>query len=93
MVSNFQYYKTLEHHNNGKELKVKFKAQYNPVGSTQEQQIKAWKGLEWDPTVESLDGFTYRFIELAEGMGIGQEQRFISFQLLFARKFISIHSR
>ena len=25
-------------------LKAKFKAQYNPVGSTQEQQIKAWKG-------------------------------------------------
>ena len=61
------------------ELKAKFKAQYNPVGSTQEQQIKAWKGLEWDPTVESLDDFTYRFIELAEGMGIGQEQRLYSF--------------
>ena len=61
------------------ELKVKFKAQYNPVGSTQEQQIKAWKGLEWDPTVESLDDFTYRFIELAEGMGIGEEQRLYSF--------------
>ena len=60
------------------ELKAKFKAQYNPVGSTQEQQIKAWKGLEWDPTVESLDDFTYRFIELAEGMGIGQEQRLYS---------------
>ena len=27
------------------ELKTKFKAKYNPVGSTQEQQIKAWKGL------------------------------------------------
>ena len=61
------------------ELKVKFKAQYIPVGSTQEQQIKAWKGLEWDPTVESLDDFTYEFIELAEGMGIGQEQRLYSF--------------
>ena len=61
------------------ELKTKFKAQYNQVGSTQEQQIKAWKGLEWDPTVESLDDFTYRFIELAEGMGIGQEQRLYSF--------------
>ena len=62
-----------------KDLKTRFKAQYNPVGSTQEQQIKAWKGLEWDPTVESLDDFTYRFIELAEGMGIGQEQRLHSF--------------
>ena len=61
------------------ELKAKFKAQYNPVGSTQEQQTKAWKGIEWDPTVESLDDFTYRFIELAEGMGIGQEQRLYSF--------------
>ena len=61
------------------ELKAKFKAQYNPVGITQEQQIKAWKGLEWDPTDESLDDFTYRFIELAEGMGIGQEQRLYSF--------------
>ena len=30
---------------------MKFRAQYNPVGSTQEQQIKAWKGSEWDPTV------------------------------------------
>ena len=61
------------------ELKAKFKAQYNPVGNTQEQQIKAWKGLEWDPTGESLDDFTYRFIELAKGMGIGQGPRLYSF--------------
>ena len=61
------------------ELKQSFKAQYNPVGSTQEQQIKAGKGLEWDPTAESLDNFTHRFIELAEGMGRGPEQRLHSF--------------
>lgn len=33
------------------DFKTKFKAQYNPVGSTKEQQIKAWKTLSWDPTV------------------------------------------
>ena len=73
------------------ELKAKFKTQYISVGSTQEQQIKAWKGLEWDLTVKSLDDFTYRFIELAEGDRTRTEVIF--FQLLFARKFISIHSR
>ena len=74
------------------EFKAKFKVQYNPVGSTQEQQIKTWKGLEWDPTVESLDDFTYRFIELAEGMGIGQTE-VIFFQFLFARKFIYLYTQ
>ena len=34
-----------------------FTTEHNPIGSTREQQIMAWKNLKWDPTKEKLDDF------------------------------------
>ena len=36
-----------------------FITEHNPIGSTREQQIMAWKNLKWDPAQESLDDFVY----------------------------------
>ena len=32
-----------------------FITEHNPIGSTREQQIMAWKNLKWEPTKEKLD--------------------------------------
>ena len=34
---------------------------FNPIGSTKEQQIKAWKEIIWKPEKEKLTGFVFRF--------------------------------
>ena len=36
-----------------------FTTEHNPIGSTREQQIMAWKTLKWEPTKEKLDDFVY----------------------------------
>ena len=61
------------------EIKRQFSRQYNPAGSTREQQIKAWKDLKWDPTKESLEDFSYRFLELAETLEYTEQQQLESF--------------
>ena len=37
-----------------------FITEHNPIGSTREQQIMAWKTLNWNPVQERLDNFVYR---------------------------------
>ena len=37
--------------------KGKFLTYFNPVGSTKEQQIKAWKEMVWKPEEEKLTDF------------------------------------
>ena len=46
-------------------LKEKFLTSFNPVGSTKEQQIKAWKEMVWKPEEEKLTDFIFRFSQLA----------------------------
>ena len=36
-----------------------FITEHNTIGSTREQQIMAWKTLNWDPVQERLDDFVY----------------------------------
>ena len=43
-----------------KAVKSKFLTYFNPIGSTKEQQIKAWKELKWKPE-EKLTDFVFRF--------------------------------
>ena len=43
-----------------------FTTEHNPIGSTREQQIMAWKTLKWDPTKENLDDFVYKFRRVAK---------------------------
>ena len=48
-----------------KTVKSKFLTYFNPIGSTKEQQIKAWKELKWKPEEEMLTDFVFRFSQLA----------------------------
>ena len=52
-----------------------FKTKYNPVGSTVEEQIVAWKNMKWDPTKEALDDYAEKFEELSEALGIGEDNK------------------
>ena len=45
----------------GKTIKSKFLTYFNPIGSTKEQQINAWKELKWKPEEEKLTDFVFRF--------------------------------
>ena len=38
-----------------KAIKSKFLTYFNPIGSTKEQQIKAWKELKWKPEEEKTN--------------------------------------
>ena len=55
----------------------KFKASLksNPVGSTKEQQIKAWREMVWKPEEEELTDFVFRFSQLAYELGYSDEQQ------------------
>ena len=43
-----------------------FITERNPMGSTREQQIMAWKILKLDPAQERLDDFVYKFRRIAK---------------------------
>ena len=49
-----------------KEMLSAFTTEHNPIGSTKEQQIMAWKNLKWDPSKEKLDDFVHRFRRVAK---------------------------
>ena len=46
-----------------------FTTEHNPIGSTREQQIMAWKTLKWEPTKVKLDDFVYKFRRVAKELG------------------------
>ena len=52
-----------------KQMLSAFTTEHNPIGSTREQQIMAWKNLKWDPGKEKLDDFVYRFRRVAKELG------------------------
>ena len=37
-----------------------FITEHNPIGSTKQQQMMAWKTLNWNPAQERLDDFVYK---------------------------------
>ena len=43
-----------------KSIKSKFLTYFNPLGSTKEQQIQAWKEMEWKPEKEELTDFVFK---------------------------------
>ena len=51
-----------------------FTTEHNPIGSTREQQIMAWKTLKWDPTKEKLDDFVYKFRGVAKELGYNADE-------------------
>ena len=46
-----------------------FTTEHNPIGSTREKQIMAWKILKWDPSKEMLDDFVYKLRRVAKELG------------------------
>ena len=58
-----------------KALIAAFKSNFNPIGNTKEQQLKAWKDMKWDPaTKESLDDWVYKYRQLGEELGYTTDQ-------------------
>ena len=68
-----------------KTVKNKFLTYFNPIGSTKEQQIKAWKELKWKPEEEKLTDFVFRFSQLAHELGYTDEQQISHFVLCIPR--------
>ena len=58
-----------------------FLTYFNPLGSTKEQQIKAWKEMVWKPKVEKLTDFLFRFSQLAYELDYSDEQQISHFVL------------
>ena len=46
-----------------------FITEHNAIDSTREQQIMAWKTLNWDPVQERLDDFVYRLRRIGQELG------------------------
>ena len=66
-------------------MKSKFLTYFNPIGSTKEQQIKAWKELKWKPEEEKLTDFVFRFSQLAHELGYSDKQQISHFVLCIPR--------
>ena len=64
-----------------KTIKSKFLTYFNPLSSTKEQQIKAWKEIIWKPEEEKLTDFVFRFSQLAYELGYSDEQQISHFVL------------
>ena len=54
---------------------------FNPIGSTKEQQIKAWKEMIRKPGEEKLTDFLFRFSQLAYELGYSDKQQISYFVL------------
>ena len=66
-------------------VKSKFLTYFNPLGSTMEQQIQAWKEMVWKPEKEKLTDFVFRFSQLAHELGYSEEQQISYFVLCIPR--------
>ena len=68
-----------------KTINSRFLTYFNPIGSTKEQQIKAWKELKWKPEEENLTDFVFRFSRLAHELVYTDEQQISHFVLCIPR--------
>ena len=68
-----------------KAIKSRFLTSFNPIGSTKEQQIKAWKELKWKPEEEKLTNFVFRFSQLAHELSYTDDQQISHFVLCIPR--------
>ena len=68
-----------------KAIKIRFLTYFNPIGSTKEQQIKAWKELKWKPEEEKLTDFVFRFSQLAHELSYTDDQQISHFVLCIPR--------
>ena len=75
-----------------KAIKSRFLTYFNPIGSTKEQQIKAWKELKWKPEEEKLTDFVFRFSQLAHELSYTDDQQISHFVLCIPRGMYSMCS-
>ena len=61
-------------------LKNKFKDHFNTFGSTKMQRISVFKNLRWDPAVEGIEDFAYKYEKLGKSLEFDDNALFISFQ-------------
>ena len=61
-------------------LKTKFKDHFNTFGSTKMQRISVFKNLRWDPAVEGMEDFAYKYEKLGKSLEFDDNALFISFQ-------------
>ena len=61
-------------------LKNKFKDHFNTFGSTKMQRISVFKNLRWDPAVEGIEDFAYKYEKLGRSLEFDDNALFISFQ-------------
>ena len=52
-----------------KKMIASFITEHNIIGSTREQQIMAWKTLNWNPAQERLDDFVYKLRRIGQELG------------------------
>ena len=76
-----------------KTIKSKFLTYFNPIGSTKEQQIKAWKELVWKPEEEKLTDFVFRFSQLAHELAYTDEQQIAHFVLCHTKRIVLVFRR
>ena len=52
-----------------------FITEHNIIGSTRQQQIMAWKTLNWNPAQERLDDFVYKLRRIGQELGITEDEQ------------------
>ena len=76
-----------------KTVKSKFLTYFNPIVSTKEQQIKAWKELKWKPEEEKLTDFVFRFSQIAHKLGYTDDQKDITLCVMHTKSSVLIFRR
>ena len=70
-----------------------FITEHNPIGSTREQQIMAWRSLNWNPVQERLDDFVYRLKRIGQELGKNADEPLEYFQMQCPISLVFIPSR
>ena len=52
-----------------------FITEHNPIGSTKQQQMMAWKTLNRNPAQERLDDFVYKLRRIGQELGITEDEQ------------------
>ena len=52
-----------------------FITEHNPIGSTREQKIMAWRSLDWNAAQERLDDFVYKLRRIGQELGKNADEQ------------------
>ena len=54
---------------------LSFITEHNPIGSTREQWIMAWRRLNWNPAQEMLDDFVYKLRKIGQELSKSADEQ------------------